>query len=507
MKSEPQAYSLNGPAQWEQFRTKFGLTSTGPSLEICKFLEKQGVNACLVEPIYFDKDFTDAYSRFYAKLYKPYHKFCTRLHFFKRGLAEFKNQMGDPVALSEYVKSKQADYAGFVVLRPLEHAPVSVSVIGKHVLDGDDQPEVLACSKFVVHVLGAELSVVGFPFTEQEARIGACAQADIWMAARHFHNRRKGRWVSLGDITECALGPSGTAPSDSVPAGAKFLDLEQISRALTSIGRHPIFFDKRSLAERKRNPVEIVRRYIDSGIPVLLMVGDSAATMQHILTVCGFCTAMDGSVSAFLVHDDRRGIYLRMAVGGETTNPSTGWSQYNIEDHLNGFFVPLPDKVYITAEQSEEASEKKFSQIVPTIYRAHTDSSTQYDSSKFQFISERKYTKRTYLTFGYRFRERIIQNEVDNLLKSYVNRVVLPKFVWVTEFRRIDMAAGSLNSVDAISVLDATGSELWNSVILIYTCNVLMTRTYDIAERRAIASERFELHSTTTPLNAKVRGE
>src|SRR5687768_7764092 len=87
-------------------------------------------------------------------------------------------------------------YLGYTVIRPVGHAPVGRTVIAPPASPPEMRSNVLVRSTFECHLLGASFAVTGMPLVQQDSRIGACAQAAIWMAGRHFHNKHRGRWFS-----------------------------------------------------------------------------------------------------------------------------------------------------------------------------------------------------------------------------------------------------------------------------------------------------------------------
>jgi hypothetical protein len=81
----------------------------------------------------------------------------------------------------------QDKYIGFIVLRPNR-----VTSISRTILDPANLPFVsghICVSKYTVHILGAELTVKGFPYMSQDTDVTVCAHAACWMIFRYFSQR------------------------------------------------------------------------------------------------------------------------------------------------------------------------------------------------------------------------------------------------------------------------------------------------------------------------------
>ena len=95
-------------------------------------------------------------------------KLCRRFHFFKRPISTILNDP-DPLKVAEGLSalSKQGHYLGYVVARPVQHAPLCRVVLAAPPSPTDTKSDLLVRSEFSAHLLGATLNVVGTPFTQQ----------------------------------------------------------------------------------------------------------------------------------------------------------------------------------------------------------------------------------------------------------------------------------------------------------------------------------------------------
>ena len=203
--------TLATEADWATLKSTLGAGRENFLLaSVLNDLKAAGALGAVFESAYIDRDFSAAYSAFYSTVFQPYLKYCSRLHFFNVDVTDV-SAAGDAEAISRTLEEHDEHYLGYIVLRPLAHAPISSTVLSATHLRGSPNQEVAVRSSFQVHALGATLNVEGAPLTQQDTRIGACAQATIWTAARHFHNRHSGAWYSIPDITEAALKPTDSA--------------------------------------------------------------------------------------------------------------------------------------------------------------------------------------------------------------------------------------------------------------------------------------------------------
>ncbi len=530
MKSTVRTYSLESDADWDAFREHLKPDLMHPLLpSIFNQLKNSGVLGCLFEDSYFDRDFSASYANFYSTLFKPYQKYCRRLHFFTDTLKDL-NEISDPQEISDRIQNKNGSYAGYLTLRPLSHAPVSVGVLCRNTLNPDDQSDVAVYSKFDVHVMGAKLSVEGMPLTQQDTRIGACAQAAIWMAGRHFHNKHRAPWFSTPDITENALKPTDSVISRSLPAGSDYLLPDNMARALSAMDRHPIVYavTPDGLGGMSWNGLDVaatIARYVDSGIPVILVLDKPEDSLGHAVVAVG-TTRKDREVatlpiksthanfmSHILVNDDQRGAYLSLPISAADASAEY---PFNIEQHLRLMFVPLPNKVFITGEIAERIALDKLRNSAQKLGPLAKGALGEEEFLKFkpndQFLraaQDLKVVSRTYLTYGWRYKSRALRNGVSSLLKNHLISRQFPKYVWVTEFSLPEEAMDHdpcKRIVRAHAVTDATGSQMWESVQLLDMPGLLITWTFDPSAPSDAPNVEMSLFSDDFQYFPKIRG-
>lgn len=489
MLSPISVYSLGDDTSWNKLADEiFGAQKPALVEGLIAAMRASGTQTCVVEGVYIDRDFSAVFSAFYSTLFRPYQKYCRRLHFFQADLGELR-QSTDPSSVIELLESNRSAYLGYIVLRPLSHAPVSNAKFAADLLCPAPTQEISVRTVRNVHVLGCSLEVSGFPLTQQDTRVGACAQATIWMAGRHFHDKFGAPWFSMPDITANALRPTDSAITRSLPAGSDYLTTDNMVRALRSMGRHPVFYAP-DIAGGQKNwgfrPEDVICRYVDSGIPVILGMENTGSQIGHAVVAIGSERQAQIDTSSlpqratqadflthFLVNDDQRGTCLRLPL--RAADLTTEYP-YSLETNLLYLIVPLPNKVFLSAEIAEAIAWDLCTQFGVQIQSRISQSflppgQTDWNPCPdfYQQLASGSIIGRTYLTYGWRYKARMLKNTVSEELKQELLRRDFPRFVWVTEFSLPTESTDHdpcLRRVRAHVVNDATGSRFWESMLL-----------------------------------------
>jgi hypothetical protein len=482
---------LESDGEWQALEAAIAGSNVIPAVQgVLKRARELGAKSVVVEEDYLDRDFSAEFAAFYAGVFRRFPKLCRRFHFFAADVTPILNEQRPQAVLDGLTTlSDNGDYLGYVVAKPVLHAPLGRAVLAEPISPVDAKSDLLVRSTFVAHLLGAALKVTGTPFTQQDRRVGACAQAAIWMAARHFFTKHSGSpWVSTIKITEAASKPTDHMLSRVLPAGSGGLTLEHMVRALREIGREPLLYQGNYDPNTKQvtwpstmRPAAVIDRYVDSGIPVIvgllpwetgqselhavLAVGHTLRTLETADVLSAEPTRAD-YVNALLVHDDQRGCYLRLPV---TPNDPIGETPYNTS-HICYIIVALPGKVFTPAESAEKVSWgilKRYQLEWPTLKQSFQPQIAKSVPAAEEFLARlaaNEVVARTYLTYGWRYKQRLIRNSCSEVLKEVVYRQDFSRFVWVTEFG----TRNSFNHLDetavqifAHSVVDSTSSQFW----------------------------------------------
>ena len=508
--------------------------------QVLRTFRECGAVQFLEETAYIDRDFSAAYSSFYSTLYRLRSKLCRRVHFFATDVSAHL-AADTKAAIAEGLESDASHYLGNIVIRPLPHSPLGSAIVSARHF-GRIGVEVSVRSDFKVHLLGAELEVRGMPVTEQDKRTGACAQATIWATGRHLHNRHGMPWFSTTDITDAALSLTDSMHTRSLPAGSEYLTDDTMVRALRAMGAHPITYSPDEGGKWEEHPRRTIARYIDSGIPVIVGLGRGTG-IGHAVVVVGATLAKaapktkapDGAalgdrVQDFLVNDDQRGIYLRLPPGRHqrptttkaatvaptpaTTSEEEGYSL----DEAKFLIVPLPNKVFIRAKIAETLARDKVARLSAQRSEHVKDSHPDLPfedwkvDPEFYGAESTELVARTYLTHGWKYKQRLMRNMVSEELKDEVTGIQLPRYVWVTEFSLPKDVADPdpcKRLVRSHVVIDATGgtSEHEDAVIISHLPGIIVPNPSDPFDPVGETRPRLRVLLADQPYYPKVRGE
>lgn len=490
MKADISIIAPADDAAWKALGAQLNMGTSNLLLEnlIARF-RGMGSVSIVRESSYIDRDFSAAYTAFYAKLFKPIAKHCVRLHFFAVDLtAALANS--DPGALLNEMSDARDLYLGDVVLRPLMHAPVSSARVAAAKLSDPKTQEIAVRSPFTSHVLGTEFVVEAMPLTQQDTRTGACAQAAMWMTGRHFYNRHSARWFSMPAITEAALKPTDSGITRSLPAGSEYLTQDNMVRALRAMGRHPVTYVPDAIVNnvptwQNVRPKDVISRYVDSGIPVILGLQQAGTSIGHgvvavgvertdvrDLTTMPLMPTQAEFVTHFLVNDDQRGAYCRLPVSAAD---KTAEYPFCLDTDIKFLLVPLPEKVFMTAETAELIARDIVTRVSvqrQILVEAALGAGSGWDEDPdfYKILESNTAFARTYLTYGWKHKARMVRNAVSDQHRSELLRTQLPKYVWVTEFS----AGNEVSDLDpckrkirAHAVVDASGSRFWDSTLAV----------------------------------------
>ncbi len=516
---------------WQDLEAKFDPEGQSRILaQLLQTFRDSGAKQYLVETAYIDRDFSAAYSAFYSTLYRQRSKFCSRVHFFSEDIESF---LGDLTKeeLATGLEAANDRYLGHVVIRPLSHAPVGSGIVATAAFERPGT-QIDVRSDFKVHLLGAELKLTGIPVTEQDRRTGACAQSTIWTAGRHLQNRYAIPWFSITDITEAALKPAESMVSRSLPAGSEYLTDDSMVRALRTMGEHPIVYGREEDGWVE-HPRRTISRYLDSGIPVIVGlqrgegIGHAVVAVGSRLSVNPLRPSKDGAImgdrlSEILVNDDQAGVYVPMAVerpargaaGAAEPAGEADHARYDLDDAIF-LIVPLPNKVFLKAETAETLARDKVAHVVRTRSEHLKDGGVTVPVDEwpvdpaFYATPVSNLVARTYLTLGWKYKQRLMRNLVPEQLKEEVTSMQLPRYVWVTEFSLaedvVDLDPCN-RRVRGHVLIDATGSNHEDPVLLTHVPGIIMAEVFEPDSSGPEMQTRLYVLMEDSPYHPKMRG-
>jgi hypothetical protein len=382
----------------------------------------------LVEHFYVDKDYRSTYYNFYAKKGYRYELTCTRLHFFEDPV-----DIGPGLLLKSKGRDLSENYFGYMILRPTRLATIGRTVLSPSLVDGFHGYVIDATHH--VHLLGHRLTVKGFPYMSQHTDISVCAHVACWAILRHYSERyRQYAEFLTYDVTRMAheFDPGGLLPS-------KGLQLEHAERVFAAAGMYPMV-----IAKNSANPGPFYRQllaYVESGFPLFAALHSH----EHAVSIIGHGERLPSpraSAPAYFAMDLTKGLvvvddnhlpYLSIE-DGQTTS-------YGIQD-INAFIVPLPEKVYYSAEAVDNISGLlasgnmlgfDHSGLAPPVIRYFLTTASALRAS----VNE-------------------LRSQLDPDLVQAVMELSLPQFVWIVEISSVQQWKNG--QVSTRVVIDATAS-------------------------------------------------
>ncbi|MCC2106711.1 MAG: hypothetical protein KDJ40_03605 [Hyphomicrobiales bacterium] len=417
----------------------------------------------MIEEPYVDKDYSADYLNFYAAAFRNYPRHTKRIHLFAKSV---EPALRLPMA-EQQTALEEAGYLGFVVVRPIAQGPIGRTILKFPSLGPDLLVRSTVRATFNVHLLGSRLELTGAaPFIQQDERLGSCAQASIWMAARQVHERH-GRtpWHSIADITALATTPTDTDLSQHLPAGSGGLNPIHIIRALRAMGHQPLFdfflteseSGSEDAVEVRREAGRSIVRYLDSGLPVIVALADVGEKVGHAITAVGYVEARgaacrashgyDAFVRAIVVHDDQRGPYRLMPLTHDDVGslPKDRLLIYSdkpltVEDAASHIFVPLPSRVFLRADRADTVVRDFLESYVEQVGGAMllridgvVPDAALAVKDFYALVTSGRLIRRTYLTTAGRYRHHLARTDLAEEIKTELLVRRLPHFVWVTE--------------------------------------------------------------------------
>jgi hypothetical protein len=384
--------------------------------------------AVLVEHPYIDKDYRSTYYNFYAKKGYRYDASCARLHFFEDPVA-----LGPGLLLKSKGRSLSENYFGYMVLRPTRLATIGRSVLSPSLVGGFHGNVIDATHR--VHLLGHRFTVKGFPYMSQHTDISVCAHVACWAILRHYSERYSQYAEFLTyDVTRMAheFDPGGLLPS-------KGLQLEHAERIFAAAGTYPMV-----IAKSSAKPGLFYRQllaYVESGFPLFAALNSH----EHAVAIIGHGERIPSPSASAPAHfaadltkglvdvDDNHLPYL--AIDHGQAKPYGG-------QDVDAFIVPLPEKVYYSAEAVDEISGLlasgnvlgfDHSAIAPPVIRYFLTSASALRTS----VND-------------------LRSQFDPDLARVVMELSLPQFVWIVEISSVDQ--WKAGQVATRVVIDATAS-------------------------------------------------
>ncbi len=363
----------------------------------------------VVEREYIDRDFRDTFSHFHSKRFSTPLSRCVRMHFFSKPMTEAEIASGN--------EEVQNAYLGYSVIRPTKPNCVGRTLLA-HSLRLHIGAHLATCEE-KVHLLGTRLVVEDFPFISQDGDATVCAESALWMLFRYYSNRYA-LYSEILPFQITKLAHHHAAGRRIYPSAglyswqlAEALRLQQFSPIVYSRDQFPGSFD------------HFLYTYIESGLPVL------ATLPGHVVVLYGH--ASEYTVPAptvdkqfiysshfnrsFVISDDNCFPYQILLAMGPNAREE---SQY-YGGMIDQFIVPLPEKVFLTAEQAQTAIEAVLN-------------SPRVGLSTSPTLTGKSLVFRLFLTSARSLKGKLRKRGMGNELVERIYRALpMPHFVWICE--------------------------------------------------------------------------
>jgi len=370
------------------------------------------ISAIVIEKEYFDKDYRDTFSNYHSKRFNTPKSRCVRLHFFKE----------NPYSEENRCLKIDSVYLGYSIIRPTR--PNSVGRTLVHIGSGIGTSGYVCLCEENVNIGGQSFTVKGFPFVTQDADATVCAQSALWMLLRYFSNHYNNyQELNPFEITQLIEGYSigRIYPSTG-------LTMWQMAEVLRKTGFSPVIYSRES---HKEIFEQLLYIYIESGLPLLIGipnhvvvgVGHKETKLNQIKNEAAHNYTLT-STKGFIVNDDNRIPYT---------------DEYDLEK-IDSFIVPLPEKVFLTAEK-----------FLVCLYKL-------FEHDKYGIDKADEKVFRVFLTTCKSFRKELFRRNLENTDFGRVYRnIPLPHFIWVCEISTPELM--SRHEVVGEIIWDATRNE------------------------------------------------
>lgn len=471
-------------------QTSFGFSEfeAVKSLKTLQEFLKEIDQSCVVgvESKYIDKLYRDEFYHYYSSKLQVYNRDCIRLSFFSEDFTidDFHSQQG--------VNKLQKNFFGFLVLRP-----TYPKIIGRNALRPDvftKKTKTFSCVVPIsASINGIKFFVEAFPHSSQDGEFMVCAETMIWSTMEYFANRYPEYRPVLPKRIHSLL--SNTSMQRQVPSTG--LTGLQISYALKELGFGVKVYSSKSYG--KDLFLEIIKIYIESGIPVITAISNDDG-INHVINIIGrtefsksgafqfkpIYTLQSGSVlydyydqeATYITIDDNFQPYIQIPLNNPAQNyvalSNAEWENCKIMAAI----VPLHPRIYLEADRA-----KKLAIQALLLY----DSLYRLPSSVFRVL----------LSSGRSFKHSISLNtDLNSVTKTLIVNLDMPKFVWIVEVGTVE--SFSQNKATGMILMDAT--EPKKMTILAYLLeNTYIGEINGADDRYSLPLPPFEIFNNLKP--------
>lgn len=437
--------------------TKQEVVETKPHFRyFLRYLGDEGLQAkyMVIEEGYISRDYLHDYAAYYSLCFKPYDKFCRRIHFFNTTLTENllrKVVLGSPEIPPGFWDS----YLGFIVVKPIPTTLIGFTLL-KNYAELPDR-EWWGLRPYKVHVFGHEVTYNSLAFQEQDSVLSACATTAIWSMLNKASKNDHCILKTPNEITKDAAGNLSTNGSRLFPNSG--LSVSQICQAIFNSGLAPEVRDPDSafvtetlekesektcdtILEKEPDVIEtfvsnlytkkILNAYAPLGIPIILVIKVPGAdeNVLHAITVNGFRKTpivareisdenswIAENINRIYAHDDQWGPYVRIDLEneGDLNTPWTEEDEAHRPTKVTNIVVPVFPKVRISFEDIE------------AVVLGLDATLTEFFKNKIRY----DLVWNIQIEFSETFKSGIKNSALDESTRLNVLSDSLPKYLWV----------------------------------------------------------------------------
>jgi hypothetical protein len=243
------------------------------------------------------------------------------------------------------------------------------------------------------------------------------------IAYYHHLKSHRGRYF-ISDVVDAARQHD---VARSIPSNG--LHQLQIAAAFRNLKLSPIQYVSETLSDINESFERLACRYLNSALPVLLLLPG------HAIVLIGYGRRSNGDLF-FVCHDDAVGPYR--TIGDSTSDPERPWQ---------GLLVPLPDKIYLTAEAAERVGREHLSVLI----------ATEDDLSDLRALETRY---RTYVCSSADYKMRLTDRGLPGDVVRWHRLIGASHYVWIVELQDAAAAAQGRECVIGEIAIDATSDPL-----------------------------------------------
>ncbi len=460
--NEPDPAEVHHPrtdADWDLALSRYtGSLNDAPLRRCVEVARSLGAETLVVETRYIDVDYRSEFSSYYSRQFADVPDTAHRLHFFGKRLT----------SRSLWRLAATSRYLGYVVVRPAATGLVSRALL-------PPPPEladaIRTCVTERVNFFGQDLDVRGVPFAQQDAQLGACAQAAAWIC--HFTAYLRGDTARRPKADFSLKADASLQPSRAMPSGG--LTVTQLSELFRTFELPAMYYLVGDLPSPglpwqppdpvapRPNPsttqgspgkwdyriIPVACRHLNSGNPLLI------GTHNHAFVLCGYRRTnhpQPGWIE-FIRHDDQAGPYLVVRDVLNDVDPTTGKAY----GPWRTMHVPVPDKLWLAPEAAERKGGNfllNASTVIASVGAQPLPFTRLQD-----LIDTNRLALRTYAIRSNHFKRELGTRRLPTRITREYRLARLPRFVRVVEAIDRQLRQAGAPCVVGEALLDATSSD------------------------------------------------